>query len=79
MSTQDFLNACLESMQSKSFYNDYHKSFRMLRADSNALREIVYRLRYEVYCNENGMEIKAESAEASALEQDSYDDRSQHY
>lgn len=79
MSTQDFLNACLESMQSKSFYNDYHKSFRILRADSNALREIVYRLRYEVYCGENGMEIKGESAESAALEQDSYDDRSQHY
>lgn len=65
-------------MRSKSFYNEYHKSFRMIRADSNALREIVFRIRYEVYCRENGMDVN-KTDDIGSLEQDSYDDRSQHY
>lgn len=79
MSTQKFLSACLESMQSKSFYNEYHKTFRIIRADSNALREIVFRLRYEVYCLENNMQPTSENRDAATLEKDAYDDRAQHF
>ncbi|MGZ9108962.1 MAG: PEP-CTERM/exosortase system-associated acyltransferase [Micavibrio sp.] len=78
MSTQQFLNACLESMHSKSFYPDYQKTFRVLRADSNALKDIVFRLRYEIYCLENHMDCN-DSASATALEKDAYDDHALHY
>ncbi len=82
MSTQQFLNACLESMHSKSFYPDYQKTFRVLRADSNALKDIVFRLRYEIYCLENNMDCSDSVRNAgvgSDLEKDAYDDHALHY
>lgn len=79
MSTQEFLNACLESMHSKSFYPDYHKAFRVLRADSNALKDIAFRLRYEIYCDNNNISNTGSPADCSSMEKDSYDDHALHY
>jgi N-acyl amino acid synthase of PEP-CTERM/exosortase system len=66
-------------MRSKSFFGPYHKAFRIIRADSNALKDIVFRLRYEVYCLENNMDSTTRADAASQLEKDSYDDRAIHY
>jgi N-acyl amino acid synthase of PEP-CTERM/exosortase system len=79
MSTQEFLNACLESMRSKSFYPAYQKAFRVIRADSDALREIAFRLRYKIYCEENGMDSGDALKNAEPMEKDAYDDHAQHY
>lgn len=79
MSTQSYLNACLQSIQSKSFYDPYYKTFRIIRADSNALREIAFRLRYEVFCLENNIDCGQDSTEKQDLERDAYDDNAIHY
>ncbi len=79
MSTQQFLNACIESMRSKSFYTDYQKAFRVLRADSNALRNIAFRLRYEIYCHDHKISAGDCTDQAADLEKDAYDDHAVHY
>lgn len=79
MSTQQFLNACLESMHSKSFYSDYQKAFRVLHANSSALKDIAFRLRYEIYCADNNIDARDGDTECSAMEKDAYDDNAQHY
>ncbi|WP_235067773.1 PEP-CTERM/exosortase system-associated acyltransferase [Micavibrio aeruginosavorus] len=78
MSTQDFLATCLDSVRSKSFYPAYQKAFRIIQADTNALKEIVFRLRYEIYCVDNDME-QTSGASTSAMEKDAFDDNSLHY
>src|SRR5687768_264983 len=79
MSTQEFLNACLESMRSKSFYPAYQKTFRVIQADSDALKEITFRLRYRIYCEENSMNAGDVLDAADPIEKDAYDDHAQHY
>lgn len=79
MSTQQFLNACLESMHSKSFYPAYQKTFRVIEAGSDALREIAFRLRYEVFCSEHGINPGLSAGTPDQLEKDAYDDHSLHY
>ena len=79
MSTQQFLNACIESMRAKSFYSAYQKAFRILRADSNALRNIAFRLRYQIYCHDNRISDGNGAEQDEALEKDAYDDHSLHY
>jgi N-acyl amino acid synthase of PEP-CTERM/exosortase system len=50
--------------------------FRIVEADTQALREASYRLRYEVYCVENTFLVAADYA--NGLETDEYDGRSLH-
>lgn len=57
----------------KDIYNQY---FDVLRADTPALLDQVYRLRYQVYCIENAFEPIAENP--NERETDQYDDRSLH-
>lgn len=54
----------------------FSKYFYVMRADTPALREEVYRLRYEVYVREFAYE--AEEHFADGLERDDYDDHSIH-
>ncbi len=54
----------------------FHENFRLVLADSPELRREVYRIRYEVYCQELHYEDAAEFPEG--LEQDSFDARSRH-
>lgn len=55
-------------------FNDY---FDMIPATSEALKQEVYQLRYQVYCIEKGFENPA--AYAENLEYDEYDAHSSHY
>jgi len=66
-------------MRSKSFYPAYQNTFRVLRADSNALKEIAFRLRYEIFCLENSIDTALKSTLGESLEKDAYDDHSLHY
>jgi N-acyl amino acid synthase of PEP-CTERM/exosortase system len=79
MSTQEFLDTCLDSMRTRSFYPAYQKAFRVIEAKSDALREVAFRLRYQIYCVENGMDSSDAAAVSVNLEKDSYDDHSLHY
>lgn len=54
----------------------YNKSFSIERADTDALREEVFRLRYKVFCIENPFEDK--NAFPDQLEHDAYDPHSSH-
>jgi N-acyl amino acid synthase of PEP-CTERM/exosortase system len=54
----------------------YHQWFEVLPADTPALLEEVYRLRYKVYCLENPFENPADHAQH--LEMDTFDRRSIH-
>lgn len=79
MSTEQFLSACLDSMHSKTFYPAYHKAFRVVQANSDALKDIAFRLRYQVYCVDNNIDIHSNIADAGQIEKDSYDDHAIHY
>ena len=58
----------------KAAFNEY---FELLHADTDALREEVFRLRYQVYVVETGFE-RAEDF-PDGLERDAYDSRSDHH
>lgn len=79
MSPRPLVTAGFESMQSKSFYTAYHQAFRVLRADSDTLKDTAFRLRYEVYCDENHMAYGQATGHAALLEKDAYDDRAIHF
>lgn len=55
----------------------FDQYFELIHADSEALHDEVYRLRYQVYVLETGFE-RAEDC-THGLEQDRYDGRSDHY
>lgn len=79
MPTQDSLEECIQRMRSESFYPAYQKTFRVVRADSTALRDIAFRLRYRIYCEENGMKVGETTEGVEPIEKDSYDDHARHY
>lgn len=79
MPSQQFLNTCLDGMRARSFYPAYQKAFRIVEAGSDGLREIAFRLRYQIYCVENGMDAGDAMSASRDLEKDSYDDHSLHY
>src|SRR5690606_38130125 len=43
----------------EAFYTNYRRTFSILRADTRAQREECFRLRYQVYVEENGFEDPA--------------------
>ncbi len=74
---KSFLETCLKNYQERSFLQAYNNTFQLFRADTEALKERVFRLRYEVFVEENNFE-KAPFA-GEKLEYDAFDDRSVHY
>lgn len=59
-----------------SFYAAYHKTFEIVPAETEAQAEEVFRLRYQVYCRENGFIDPAMTK--SELERDIYDRHALH-
>lgn len=74
---KDIFTACIETFRERSFFNAYNKTFSIFKADTDAWREHVFRLRYDVYCTEN-LFIDPDM-HPEKLEKDSYDERSEHY
>ena len=54
----------------------YHDYFQLVPADTEELRKEVYRIRYDVYCEELGWEDA--SAHTDGMESDNYDQWSRH-
>jgi len=54
----------------------FRRHFELVRADSEDLRDLVYRLRYQVYAHEHGFESPEDFPDDR--ESDAYDARSQH-
>ena len=57
------------------FTGEFDHEFRLVVADTRALREATFALRHEVYCRELGFE----PVRVDGLERDDYDDRALHY
>lgn len=54
----------------------FNRYFEVIYADSDELRDLVFRIRYQVYCIETHFEDPADYPEA--LERDAYDDQALH-
>lgn len=81
MNTPDnIFAAALQTIQQKTFYQDYWRAFDLIHAQTDELKERAFRLRYDVFCKENAFE-KAGGADGGAqgLEFDAYDPRAFHY
>lgn len=76
MKQKSMLETCVESLRQRSFSTAYNTTFKLVRADTEELRGKAYRLRYKVYCDENGFEW---TNPEQYIETDGYDDRSVHY
>ena len=74
MSLQFIKDVCRGSRP--SFYSAYHKTFEVARAETEEQAEEVFRLRYQVYCKENGF-IKPDMTRYE-LERDIYDRHALH-
>lgn len=59
-------------------YNSFQKYFEIVRADTNELLEIVYRIRYQVLCVEQRLPGFDASFYPDKMERDDYDDHSSH-
>jgi N-acyl amino acid synthase of PEP-CTERM/exosortase system len=69
-------NICRNKNAHNSFYTAYHKTFEIVRADSIELLEEVFKLRYRVYCKDNGFIDSLDKADE--MEHDIYDNHSLH-
>lgn len=72
------IETCVDAYKQFSFLGAYNKTFELARADTPEQKEIAYRLRHEVYCEENQFE-SALPWNSNGLEYDAYDERSVHY
>jgi N-acyl amino acid synthase of PEP-CTERM/exosortase system len=54
----------------------FRRYFQVVRADTEALRQAAFRIRYQVYCTEMGFEAPENFPDA--MEQDEYDHRAMH-
>lgn len=66
-----FIRACMEVFNVRTYYSNYMNVFDVVKADSEELKEKAFRLRYEVYVEENGH--CASSRTAQRIESDVYD------
>ncbi len=63
-------------MEKIDLVTTYRNYFKMVQADSEELKKEVYRIRYDVYCEELGWEDR--SLYPDGMEYDDYDKNSQH-
>ena len=69
--------ATITSMPNPSLSQMFHRYFQVVLADSPVLREEVYRIRYEVYCQEFKYERAADFSDG--LERDEFDVKRSHH
>jgi N-acyl amino acid synthase of PEP-CTERM/exosortase system len=73
-----FIATCLDTWHHQSCIKIYNDTFELVRAVTDAQRELSFRLRYDVYVAENKFE-KNQAHMAQNLEKDSYDNHAAHY
>ncbi len=70
--TEQFDHPMLSNIFNKhAIYTDYQRIFSVVKADTHALCEKAFRLRYDVYCTENAFKDMADNPDS--LEKDTYD------
>jgi len=67
----------IQTMPTPSISQLFHRYFQVVLADSQTLREEVYRIRYEVYCQEFKYERAADFSDG--LERDAFDAQRSHH
>lgn len=72
-----FLKECLKMASGRSFYNLYNRYFDVIEAKSPLEKEMCYRLRYNVFCEENAMNFYTDTPDG--LEVDAYDEKARHF
>lgn len=77
MELDRFIKNCLTTIQSQAFAHFYWRTFDVIKADSEELKDIAYRLRYEVYCKDNNF-LPAENY-PDGREKDQFDDHATHF
>ncbi len=77
MDRDSVFNTALQAIQQKSFYQTYWRNFEIINAQTDELKERIFRLRYEVFCKENRFEEPPE--DAAELERDSFDPKAFHF
>lgn len=75
-SHENIFSAALRTIQQKTFSDDYWRTFEIVKADTDELKERCFRLRYEVFCKENQFDI---ISDADLLEKDAYDPHADHF
>ncbi len=76
MPQDSVMQAVLRVVQLRTFADAYRKTFEVVEAGNNLLREQAFRLRYQVYCEDNRFIIPGGP---EGLETDSYDERARHF
>ncbi|MGR9053830.1 MAG: PEP-CTERM/exosortase system-associated acyltransferase [Gammaproteobacteria bacterium] len=66
-----------DAMRHQPLLETFNQYFEMIKADTDALKKEVYRLRYQVYCSETHFEDPTEHPDG--MEYDEFDDNSIHY
>lgn len=69
-------DACRKAWGQRTVHKAYHSNFKIVRADTYELKKLAYKLRYEVYIEENAREDIQDKA--TQLEKDIYDAHSEH-
>lgn len=71
------LQACYQAIKQHSFIDAYHDTFSIVRADTQELKERIFRLRYQVFCEENNCEETATYPDG--LLKDDHDEAAHHF
>ncbi len=79
MQDETLLQACMRTIIQQTFYQAYWKTFSIVAAETDALREKAFRLRYQVYRADGGFEGQESDANPALIEKDAYDARAVHY
>ncbi|HBR69268.1 MAG TPA: PEP-CTERM/exosortase system-associated acyltransferase [Rhodospirillaceae bacterium] len=70
-------NMLTEAFNREAFYSNYNRTFSIVEANTDELREECYKLRYEVYCIENDFEDPTRNP--NQMERDTYDIDAVHF
>lgn len=76
----DIFSTIAQAIQQKTFYQTYWRTFELIHAHTDELKERAFRLRYEVFCQENKFEIPGgPDGSTEGMERDAYDRRALHF
>lgn len=76
----NIFTAALQAIQQKTFYQTYWRTFEVIHAQTDELKERAFRLRYEVFCKENIFEQPGgPDCSGDAIEHDAFDPHAAHF
>ncbi len=79
MQDETLLQACMRTIIQQTFYQSYWKTFSVVEADTDALRDQAFRLRYRVYRTDGRFEAQDGLDNPALIEKDVYDARAVHH